>query len=167
MVLVAPVVEWTQCLASDEVVQVRLLPGALTNMENKRLSAIIILISLFLFSADQVLAICEGPIVPCGMSGQPICQFCHIFALINNILNFLLTCLTPVIAGLMLVFGGLYLLTAGTSPERFSQAKSIITAVIIGLVIVFLSWIFLNTFLDAIGVAEWTGLGTWWKISCP
>jgi hypothetical protein len=123
----------------------------------------------------SALAICEGPIVPCGrdlnnngrIDAGEQCQFCHIFTLINNILGFILTCLTPIIAGLMLVLGGIYMLTAGPSPERMSQAKSIITAVVIGLVIIFLAWVFLNTFLDAIGVAEWTGLGTWWKIKCP
>jgi len=29
-----------------------------------------------------------------------------------------------------------------------------------------LAWVFLNTFFDYIGVAEWTGLGSWWQIDC-
>jgi len=126
---------------------------------------VIFLVSLFLVPV-RVLAICQGPLVPCGGEGNP-CQFCHIFVLINNILNFILTCLTPIIASLILVIGGFYLLTAGPSPEKVSQAKSIITAAVIGIVIIFVAWVFLNTFLDAIGVAEWTGLKTWWKIECP
>jgi len=76
----------------------------------------------------------------------------------------------------MLIIGGFYLLIAGGSPELFAKGKSVLTAVVIGLVIVFVAWVFLNTFLDAIGVAKWTGLMDnpdtpevegWWKIQCP
>jgi len=122
---------------------------------------------IFLFlSPVSVQAICEGPIVPCGGEGDP-CQFCHIFVLLNNIINYVLTCLTPIVAGFMMVLGGFYFLIAGPSPEKVKQANSVITAAVIGLVIIMISWIFLNTFLDMIGVAEWTGLGTWWEIECP
>jgi len=109
---------------------------------------------------------CQGPIVPCGGASNP-CEFCHIFVLINNIINFILTCLTPIAAGLMMVIGGFYFLAAGPSPGKVTQAKSVITAAVIGLVIVFIAWVFLNTFLDMIGVATWTGLENWWEISCP
>ena len=126
----------------------------------------IILVFFFLSLAGQVLAICTGSLVPCGGEGNP-CQFCHIFVLINNVISFILTCLAPIIAGLMLVIGGLYLLAAGPSPENVSKAKSVITSAVIGLVIIFVAWVFLNTFLAAIGVADWTGLTTWWKIKCP
>jgi len=122
---------------------------------------------VFLFSANQALAICEGPIVPCG--GDNPCQFCHIFVLLANIINFVLTCLVPIIAGLMLIIGGLYLLAAGANPQTLNQAKSVITAAVIGLVIIFLAWVFLNTILDFMGIQEWTGLGTWWDFTgkCP
>jgi len=132
----------------------------------KKFLPTVILVFFLLSLAGQTFAICEGPIVPCGGASNP-CQFCHIFVLINNIINFILTCLTPIAAGLMLIIGGFYFLAAGPSPEKVSQAKSIITAAVIGIVIIFVAWVFLNTFLDAIGVAEWTGLGTWWKINCP
>jgi len=133
----------------------------------KKFLPTVILVFFFLSLAGQILAICEGSLVPCGGTSQPTCQFCHIFVLINNIISFILTCLAPIVAGLMLVIGGLYLLAAGPSPEKVSQAKSIITAAVIGIVIIFVAWVFLNTFLDAIGVAEWTGLKTWWEIKCP
>jgi len=75
-----------------------------------------------------------------------------------------LTCLTPIIAGLMLTLGGFYFLIAGPSPEKVRDAKAIITAAVIGLVIIFVAWIFLNSFLSYIGLANWTG--KWWKINC-
>ena len=122
---------------------------------------------------------CEGPIVPCGGIDNP-CNLCHIFVLINNIIDFILTCLAPIIGSLMLVIAGIMFMVAYSGgaemlpggkkggPALFSQAKKMITAVVMGLVIIFVSWVFLNTFLSFIGVAEWTGLeGGWWNIQCP
>jgi len=136
----------------------------------------LLIISFLILIPVSVFAICEGPIVPCGYdannNGQidaaEKCAFCHIFVLLNNIINFILTCLTPIAAGLMMVMGGFYFLAAGPNPQQVSQAKSIITAAVIGIVIIFVAWVFLNTFLTMIGVEEWTGLGTWWQITgCP
>lgn len=134
-------------------------------MKTKNLLSIIILTVLCLFSANQAFAICEGPLVPCGRGGDP-CRFCHIFELINNIIAFVLTCLAPIIAVLMLIIGGIFMLIAGGSPQLFNRAKSIITAVVIGLAIIFVAWVFLNTLFVHLEVAEWTGLGTWWEIKC-
>jgi amino acid transporter len=135
-------------------------------MQNSKLLTIVFTF-LFLFSANPVLAICQGPIVPCGRVGTPPCEFCHLFVLLDNIIKFFLTCLVPLVATLMLVTGGFLLLIGGTSPEKVSQAKSLITAAVIGLIIIFVAWVFLNTFMSIIGIAEWTGLREWWKISCP
>jgi len=147
----------------------------------KKILPAILLILILLFSANQVLAaICTGPIVPCGGAGNP-CQFCHIFVVIANIINFVLTCLAPIVAALMFVISGLLfmvshfsdaeVLAGGTKggPALFSQAKKAVTATVIGLLIVFISWVFLSTFLDFIGYAKWTGLGTWWQWTdkCP
>jgi len=121
----------------------------------------------------QSFAGCEGPIVPpCA----PTCGFCDLFDLLENILAFVLTCLVPIVGTIMLVWGGFTFLSAGTSPGKIEQAKNIITAVVIGIVIIFVAWVFLNTFLTSIGVAEWTGLvddteteeveAGWWKIEC-
>jgi len=109
----------------------------------------------------------QAALVPCGGPGQPACTLCRLFELINNILIFLLIPnaeinsnfpLIPTVAGLMLIIGGFYLLIAGASPELFSKAKSILTATVIGLVICFAAWVFLNTFFMYIGVAKWTRL---------
>jgi len=137
--------------------------------KKKKLLGAVILVFLFLSLIPiQAQAICSfGPLVPCGRPGTSACQFCDIFKLLNNIMNYIIKCIVPIIAALMLVIGGFYLLIAGASPQLFSKAKSVITAAVIGLVIIFVAWIFLNTFLTYIGVAEWTGLGTWWQINCP
>ena len=67
----------------------------------------------------------------------------------------------------MLIIGGLYLLISGASPKSFENAKSAITAAVVGLVIIFVSWVLLNTLFTYLGVSEWTGLESWWEIQCP
>lgn len=143
-------------------------PGEGTIMKSQKILSTTILVFFFLLSVSQIWAAgtdCPKGIVPCGTELCP-CGFCDFFKLFHNIINFLLLRIAPIIATLMLVIGGLFLLVARGNPELFSKAKSIITATIIGLVIMFVAWIFLNTFLDYLGVAEWTGLGTWWQMQC-
>ena len=144
-------------------------------LQNQKLILTAVLAGFFLFSANQVLAICEGPIVPCGFGGDQ-CHFCHVFVLIDNIIAFILTCLTPVAAGFMIIIGGIYLLIAGGSPGLFDKAKKALTGAVIGLVVIFVAWVFLNTFFTYIGVAEWTGFlddpatpeeEGWFEIKCP
>ena len=126
--------------------------------------SLIILLLFVLLVPIQSFAGCEGPIVPCSGAN---CRLCHIFVLLNNVLAFILTCLVPIAATIMLVWGGFYFLGSGAKPDDISRAKGIVTAVVIGLVIIFVAWVFLNTFLTSIGVAEWTGLEEgWWNIRC-
>jgi hypothetical protein len=116
----------------------------------------------------------EAGLVPCGydINGNGIfeekeqCSLCDLFVLLNNIFTYFFTFILPVTATGLIAWGGFTLLTAGESKTKFEQAKNIITAAVVGLVIILASWIFLNMFLSSIGVAEWTGLGNWWKIEC-
>ena len=130
---------------------------------NKKLFAIIF--SVFLLIPAFSYAICEGEIVPCG-GDKPVCGFCHIFEITNNILVYVLTCLAPIISGVMLILGGFYLMIAGVDPGQMQKGKEIILAAIVGLVIIFVSWVILNTFLVSLNIATWTGLDNWWEFNC-
>jgi hypothetical protein len=94
------------------------------------------------------------------------CQVCHLFVLINNIVQFLLICLIPPLALLFLVIGGLYLMFGGGSPALLTKAKEIIKSVIIGLFLIYASWLLVSTFLSFIGVMEWTNLQEWFVLPC-
>jgi hypothetical protein len=108
------------------------------------------------------------------------CTFCHVFVMLDGAIDFILFKLIPPIAILMLViggvmfmfahFGGAEALPGGVSggPKMLSQAKRLITSVIIGLIIIFAAWIIIDLFFSLIGVAEWTGLQEgWFTINCP
>jgi len=94
------------------------------------------------------------------------CNFCHIFLLATSILNFFLGTIIPPLAALFVVVGGFMMLTAGGNPQSVSRGRTVLTAVVIGLIIVYASWIFVNTIFQALGVSQWAGLGNWWQISC-
>ena len=113
------------------------------------------IVLFFLFSANQVIAACPIGLVPCGTPDCP-CTFCLFFTLIDNILDFVIFKVLLPVATLMFIVGGFYLLISRGNPEMFNKAKSILTATIIGLVIIFTAFIFIGTFLKYIGLAEWT-----------
>ena len=108
----------------------------------------------------------EGDLDKDRNEDKEMCQFCHLFVLGNNIIVYILTCLAPIISGVMLILGGFYLMIAGVDPGKMQKGKEIILAAIIGLVVIFVSWVILNTFLTSMGVAEWTGLDSWWEFNC-
>ncbi len=133
-----------------------------------------LLLAALVFSTALVPVFVSGAgIIPCGEPGNP-CNLCDLFSLGTNIINFFLIptasnngfAVVPLLATLFLVWGGFSLIMAGGSPQTVSNARMILTAVIIGLIIVYASWIFVNTILQALGVTQWAGLGNWWQIQC-
>ncbi len=108
----------------------------------------------------------EG-LVPCGNVDTCPCELCDFFVMIDNWIKGLLFLVVPPLAVLMIAIGGgMYIISQG-NPEMLSRAKRLFTAVVIGLLIIYGAWLFVNTFLMAIGVAEWTGLKEgWWIIPC-
>jgi hypothetical protein len=119
-----------------------------------------------------LISLADG-IVPCSLAGEgdkPICQFCHLFVLFDNLLDFLLFKIVPAVAVLMIAIGGfMYILAyAGGSekgPQMISQAKQLFTSVAIGLVIIYSAFLFIGVFFWIIGLSEWTEdiYKSWWQ----
>ena len=94
------------------------------------------------------------------------CTLCHFFLMIDNILDFVLFTLVPVAAVLMLVIGGAMFLLAAGNPGMLEQAKSLIRSVLLGLLIVYASFLVLGIFLMVIGLnVGWTQdiFSSWWE----
>ena len=139
----------------------------------------LILIAGFVFG-QQECEICppdmKGGLVPCGRNCDDPdtpenecdpCTICHFFIMIDRWIDRALFLIVPPLAALMIAIGGgMYIFSQG-KPEMISQAKKLFTSVIIGLIIIYGAWVIVNTFLTAIGTAEWTGLEKgWWIIKC-
>jgi len=124
--------------------------------------------------AAPLVASAQG-LVPCGSGALPDCQLCHLFQLVSNILNWVLFIIIPIIAPIFLVIGGIYLLVARGDPGMLTKGKDVLTATVVGLIIVYVAWVVLMTILSFLGVASWTGLVDnpltpekegWWQIQC-
>ena len=123
----------------------------------------ILIIFLFLigfFTANLAYAgIHTGPIVPCGGSDQADCTLCHLWNLGSNIINFISFNLAIPFATILFVVAGILFLVSGGNEQKISLAKSIFTNVIIGLVIIFASWLLIDTLFKTI--VDGSVVGAW------
>ena len=117
----------------------------------------------------------RGGLVPCGKScNDPCtkececcpCTLCHLFVLFKKIVDFITIDVLFPLAVLMIVVGGVMFLTAAGDPGRIGTAKKILTSVIIGLVIVFLAWLIVDTIIMFITPAN-SLFQNWSTIDCP
>ena len=106
----------------------------------------------------------EG-LVPCGKAtagpgaSAPVtipCQLCHIFVMFGGIINFLIWGITMPAAVLLFVIGGAMLIFASGKPDLIKKGNDIIRSVAIGLIIIFVAYLVVGTFLKFIGLADWT-----------
>jgi hypothetical protein len=110
-------------------------------------------------------------LVPCGGESEPACQFCHLFAMFQKIIDFVLVYLVFPAATLLIIIGGIRFFLYAENPEEVEKAKSMLTATIIGLVIIFSSWLVVGLFLTAVGLSTFTVSSIWpsdwFTINCP
>ncbi len=113
-----------------------------------------------------------GGLVPCGRAWDDSrtswddtlpCDMCFFLLMVNNIMNFLLM-LVAGIAVLALIITGLLFITSSGDSERKSHAKTALKYVIIGFIIVFISWIIIDFVLIGWGYLD--PLGGEWNVIC-
>ena len=85
-------------------------------------------------------------IVPCE---GPDCNICHLAALAQRILNFLIILATSVATAIFMYAGFLYLM-AGGDPGKVSKAHSLFWNVIVGLVIMLSAWLIVDIFMSVL-----------------
>lgn len=95
------------------------------------------------------------------------CVICHIFVTLDGVIDFVLLQIVPAISTLLFIFAGLSYYQAMGNPEKLTKAKSLLFSVIIGLTVIYASWIIVNTSMSVLGLAEWVGFGEgWFQIKC-
>lgn len=117
------------------------------------LISIIILVVVFSFTVMPFSA--SAGIVPCGVdvnkdgiiSDNEACGVCDVFVLADNIINFTLLKLAMPIGVIMLLVGGLYMVTAGGSEDKVKTGKKYLTSALIGLVLAFSGWLIVNAIM--------------------
>ena len=127
---------------------------------------------VFLIGLLFPLVILAADLVPCGGEGEPVCQFCHFFVMIDNVFDFVLLKIIPPVAVLMLVIGGIMFYFAGGKPELVTQGKDLIKAVVIGLFLAYGAYMIVGFVLMMVGAADFPGLQQLYdkgiiEIECP
>lgn len=118
---------------------------------------------LFLFSAKISWA---AGLVPCS---GPNCQICHILVLISNIALFLVKNVMPSLAGLLFLVGGIMMIAAAGSEERYKKGRQVVINTAIGAAIVLVSWLIVNSLITTIGQAANVpgfNVENWWRPNC-
>lgn len=113
----------------------------------------------FLFFANvsfaQLVPNCSGP----------TCTPCHILLLISNIVRFCVLNLMPPLAGLLFLIGGIIMIMAAGSEERYKKGRRIFVDTIVGVVIVLIAWVIVNAIITTIGTSAVSGFSAqqWWQ----
>lgn len=116
-------------------------------------------IPLFVFAAG---------LVPCTA-----CTLCDLYLLAQNIIDFLMWQATPIIAIFAFSWAGFKILISGPNPGLRSEGFGIMRKTLIGILIVFSSWIIINeVILFFSGTSKNAGIGgtvlanPWNKVDC-
>lgn len=126
--------------------------------------ALVVSSLIILLAAWPVQAGFVRHIMPCGWDVDydgdiDECQFCHLWQLASNIVNFVTFNLALTVAPILFVVAGVLFLTSGGSEERLKKARAIFLNTIIGLVIIFCSWLLVDTIIKTVaGRDEESGL---------
>jgi len=122
------------------------------------------------------LSVLAAGIVICGGDGEPVCEVCHLFVGIQNIVNFLTIDLAFPLAVLAIIYGGIVLTTSGGSQDKIKLGRKAIESAIWGMIFVFASWLIIDTILKLMTMGDISvgteaiikGWGPWNKIpNCP
>ena len=118
----------------------------------KFLIKITLLLSLLFISSP---AFVSAAIVPCGHDVD--CTLCHLWQLFSNLINFLIFNISLPVAGFLFIVAGVLYLVSGGNEGKVRTAKSIFMNTVIGLVIIFTSWLVVDTLLKTVATGEFSG----------
>ncbi|MCK4891914.1 MAG: hypothetical protein KAS78_04555, partial [Candidatus Pacebacteria bacterium] len=123
-------------------------------------------------NASTIIASCKKGLVPCGRlcdspdtpwNDKDSCTFCHGIMLLNQGMNFLMKIAGTVAVLAIIITGFLFIASAG-NPERKNNAKTAFKWVIVGFLILSLSWLMVDFLLSAWGYLD--PLGGKWNVVC-
>lgn len=140
-------------------------------------SKIILILLLLAVIATPLVSLAEYSakkgLVPCGStaSGVEYCSLCHLYVLIQNILDFVMWYIAPVVAVLAIGIAGFKILISGANPGQRADGYKIIKTTITGLAIMFAAWVVMNEALLFFTSSQMTGTATiltnpWNEVKC-
>ena len=141
-------------------------------IKKKNLRILLITMFLVVLIAPQItLAEAFDPaqgLVTCGNAddGSDACTICDFFDTLAKIYDFLVKWIAAPLAVVAISVGAVFMLIGGSSPNLYDTGKKIVRTAIIGLFLVFASWLIIDLILHAVG---YSNADNWWQlnITCP
>jgi len=100
-------------------------------------------------------------LVPCGNPGELQCTILDFFGMLGRIYEFLVKDIATPLAILAMTIGGVMILISAGNPNLLGTGKNILKMAIIGLFLVFCSWLIVDLILGALGYS----MGKpWWQL---
>ena len=119
-------------------------------LKTKSLSVFLTLSFLFLFALPAF-----GGIVECGNSPDDPCTIDDLIGLPTKVIKFFLDYIIPMFATFGFIWAGVIMMTSQGDPSKFNQGKTAMLAIVIGVVIIYLSWTLVTWFIEALGGESW------------
>lgn len=139
----------------------------------RSISVLIIIVALCAVIAPSFVS--AAGLVPCGDTSKVTsstgdddpCDFCDLFELIDRVFDFVAMKLTPVVSVVALIIGAIFMMAGGANESLKQRGKQVLTGTIIGVAIVLLSWVIIDTVIGIIADQAAKGnLAPWNSISC-
>ena len=119
----------------------------------KKIILPIILFYLLLFIIIPAIVDAQG-IVPCGNPGEKACTITDFFTLLTNIYSFIIWSIATPLAIIAIIVGAIFMMISGGNPNLMSRGKEILKLAIIGLVLVFGSYLIIDFILKTLGFTQ-------------
>ena len=104
---------------------------------------------------------CSGQtgIVRCGQDTSCPCEICDFFAMLVRIYDFIVKMIATPLAVIAIIIGAILMMISAGNPNLMSTGKKVLYSAIIGLVLVFCSYLIIDFILHALGyTGSWTSL---------
>ena len=105
--------------------------------------------SFFLISLFLIPVLSHAAFVNCDGTTDNPCHFDNLVAMINSIINWIIS-IAGVIFTISCIYGGFLYMTSGENPGNKTKATGILTNTLLGFVIILISWLIVYTILNVL-----------------
>lgn len=103
------------------------------------------------------LVTCSGVKFEGGKGLEQCTSFCDLLATAKNVLEFVVTLSLFAIAPIFIVIGGFMVAMGGANPKMHSKGVAYIKSVVIGIIIILVAFVLVNTFIKALNLGGKVG----------
>jgi hypothetical protein len=97
-------------------------------------------------------------LVPCGGEGEPLCNLCYVFVMIDRIFDFFSLQIVPPISIILVVVSGFMMILSLGGQKWILFARNLLKSVVIATLVFYGAWMVINSSFAIFGVSKWQGI---------